>query len=192
MHLGSIQSTPRTIRAAQALLGGRHPLMVALERRVERRVVATGHLLAVRVALVPSVLVMLSGAGRRLPVALAGGGRAGAITSASPHCSRRAGARLRVAGSRAGRLWAGSGPCLRDRRPECHDERSTRADVDRNAAAQRRSVRSRGRGGAEAALRWDLVVVRTRCGPVPGFAAARVSALRPEPLIVFVAESGRR
>jgi len=71
MHLGSqIQSTPQAIRAAEALLGARHPLVAALERRA----VAARQLLAVSAVLALSVSVVLAGSAEGLPVALAGAG----------------------------------------------------------------------------------------------------------------------
>ena len=69
MHLGSNIQPPESIRAAEALLGGRHPLVLALERRV----VATRQMLAAVMVLALSVLVMVTGAAAALPVALAGG-----------------------------------------------------------------------------------------------------------------------
>ena len=76
MHLGyNIQSSPESIRAAEALLDDCHPLVVALERRA----VAMRQMLAVVVVLVVSVLVVLAGATAALPVALAGGGVAGVL-----------------------------------------------------------------------------------------------------------------
>ena len=71
MHLGyNFQSTPESVKATEVVLGGHHPLVVALERRV----VATRQMLAVLVVLVLSVLAMLGGATAALPVALAGCG----------------------------------------------------------------------------------------------------------------------
>jgi hypothetical protein len=76
MHLGPhIQSTPESVRAAEALLGTRHPLVVALERRA----VATKQMLAVIVVLVMSLFVVFAGATAGLPVALAGAGVAVAL-----------------------------------------------------------------------------------------------------------------